>query len=160
MISKVEALHGRSPTEFIQQLGGGASITADHPVHGTALTKMANEGAGIHAADSNNVVVRHPLVEGLLTAPVAWPRGQLTGNHATGMGVLRLLILRIHPGVSQLRIRECDQLTGVTRIRDHLLISRHSRVEHHLPDHRAAVAKGASSEHGAICQNEMSCSGR
>ena len=71
-----------------------------------------------------------------------------------------LLVFGIHPRVSQLWVGECDQLTGVTRIRDHLLISGHSRVEHDLSDNGAPMTERAAPEDSAICQDEKSFRGR
>ena len=60
------------------------------------------------------------------------------------MRFLRLLIIRVDSGVSQLGIGERDQLPGIAGIGHHLLVTGHTRVEDHLTDHAAAGTTGKS----------------
>ena len=72
------------------------------------------------------------------------------------MGMVSLLIIPIHAGVSQLGVGEGDQLPGIGRVRQDLLVSGHSGVEHDLTHHGAAVPERVTRENRAIGQHKMS----
>ena len=101
----------------------------------------------------------HPDIERLAAAPVAGLGSQLPGDHATGMGSVRLLVIGIHPGIAKFWVGEADELTGVGGVGEHLLVTGHAGVEHHFANHGSTAAEGLSRQNGAVSKNEMCRSG-
>ena len=60
-----------------------------------------------------------------------------------------------HAVVPDQRIREDDDLAGVARVGDRLLIARHGRVEHDLAGADDGSADGLPVEAGAVLEEEV-----
>ena len=67
-----------------------------------------------------------------LSAVVAVPTGDITHDHTPAERTTRLVIVRVDAVVPDVRIRERDDLTGIARVGDDLLVARKRRVEHDL----------------------------
>jgi hypothetical protein len=155
-VRQVQPLHRRGLLQELKQLRRGLAVTADHAIHGPHLTQVTHQGTGVQTADAHQLVGLHPALKGLFTAPVAGNWGQLAGNHATGMGAISFLIVSIHPGVTEFGIGEAHQLPGIGGVGQHLLVTGHAGVEHHLTDGGAAMAEADTGENRAIGKDEIS----
>ncbi len=70
------------------------------------------------------------------------------------MHLPRLHVFTVGARVANMRIGQCDDLAAIGRIREDLLVSRHSRVEDDLADGLAFGANRSAMENRAIlkCQ--------
>ena len=70
------------------------------------------------------------------------------------MHTRRLHILTVRTRVANVRIGECNDLAAIGRVREDLLVSRHSRIEYDLADRLAFGADRSTMENRAIlkCQ--------
>ena len=109
-------------------LGGSAECTS----HGTRVAQQAGEATGVDATDTADAVVGQHRVQRRSGPVVAVPSGQVADDDSTAERTARLEVAGVHPVVADVRVGEGDDLAGVRRIGDHLLIARQDGVEHHL----------------------------
>ncbi len=81
-------------------------------------------------------------------------RGRSRMTSPATYGKVRFRILGIHAHVADVRIRERDDLAGVRRIGEDLLVAGHRGVEHHFADGRSERADRPAVEHRPIGQSQ------
>ena len=70
------------------------------------------------------------------------------------MHLSRLDILRSDAGITDMRIGQGNNLAGVGRIGEDLLITGHGRIEHDLADTVAVGADGLAAENATVGEGE------
>ena len=145
-------------------LGGGGRPQrrlvggAERPGHGAGVAQEAGEPAGVDAGDAGDAVAAQHRVEVGLGPPAAAPPGQFAHDHAAAEGPAGLEVGEVDPVVADVGRRERDDLAGVARIGDHLLIPGQHGVEHHLAGRHAAGRLRADRftlEHRAVGEDEL-----
>ncbi len=89
--------------------------------------------------------------------PVGRDVGEFAHHHALAPRSQRLVVERRDAVVADVRVREADDLTGVTRVGDHLLVARERGVEDELTAGEARlgqVSGGVALEGGAVGEHE------
>ena len=94
--------------------------------------EVAGEAPGVDAGDAGDAVAAEELVEALLGAPVGRPAGHLTHDDAGAVDAAALVVVRVHAVVPDVGIGEGDDLPGVGRVGEDLLVARQRGVEHEL----------------------------
>src|SRR5690606_34931412 len=111
-----------------------ARIVRDHRVGRAANADAAGQRAGVDAGEADLALRLHPVDELALGAE-ARVRGDLLAHHAAdGAFDLRLDVLRVGADVADVREGEGDDLRGIGRVGQDLLVAGHRGVEAHLAD--------------------------
>jgi len=116
---------------------------AERAGKGTVVAQVACQAAGVDASDGGDTVASQVGVEVLGGPPVAPPPGHLAEDHAPAEGTAGLVVDGGGAVVAQVRGGEGDDLPGVGRVADDLLVAGHRRVEDDLTADDAAVGVGA-----------------
>ena len=120
------------------------SSGAERAGDGADVADAAGELAGVDAGDARDAVGAQLRVEVGLAAPARPAAGQVAHDHAAAERPARLEVGQVHAVVPDVRVGEGDDLPGVGRVGDHLLVAGQHRVEHHLAGGRRASAPIAS----------------
>jgi hypothetical protein len=100
-----------------------------------------------------------PLIEALRRAPVG-RLGDRCAQHAAAQAgrrqARRLHVLGIGADIADMREGKGDDLPGIRRIGQDLLIAGHGGVETHLADRNTGRARALAFDHGAVGENEKS----
>ncbi len=124
----------------------------DAAILGALLPQDAGQAPGIDVGDGHHPEAGQVVRQGLAAAPAAHQGWQVT-NHQTGrVHTGRFLVLRIHTGVADMGIGQGDDLTGVGRVGQDLLVTGHGGVEHHLADGLTRGTDGDAMEQTAVFQ--------
>ena len=130
---------------------------AERAGHGAGVADVAGEPTGVDGADAGHAVATQVAVEVAVAAPVAAASGQLPHDHAAAERPAALVVGLGHAVVADVRVGEGDDLPGVGRVRDHLLVAGEDGVEHHLAGRDPARRIGPDRlalEHGPVGQHQ------
>jgi hypothetical protein len=145
-------------------LGGGGGLDgrlvggAERPRHGAGVADVAGEAAGVDAGDAGHVRGPQEAVEVAVGSPVAAAPSQVAHDDAAGEGSAALVVESGDAVVADVGVGERDDLPGVGRIGDDLLVAGEGGVEHDLPRSHPAGGLGADGlalEGGAVGQHQQ-----
>ena len=105
---------------------------AERAGHRARAADVARQPPGVDARDARHLVPAEEAVEIVGRAPVRRPAGQIADDHAPASRGPRLVVALVDAVVPDVRIRERDDLPGVRRIGEDLLVARERGVEHDL----------------------------
>ena len=164
---RLRATHGAREVHALQpRPGRGAGAerveveaavlgVGDQPGRRAAVADAQRERPRVHARDAGHAAHAQPGVERRARAPVARLGRQALRDEAEGGDVGRLQILGVGPHVADMREGERDDLPGVARVRQRLLVAGHARIEADLAGLAVTVgAEAFAPEHGAVRENE------
>ena len=126
----------------------------DDAAHDPGRSQYAGQRPGVDTGNRDHPVVRQVIAEGPVGAPVAGHGRRVAHDKAGHLGSPRLGILRRHAVVADLRRRHGDDLSGVGRIGQDLLIAGHARVEHDLTASDATGASRGPAIPGSVFESE------
>src|SRR4029079_10652227 len=107
--------------------------------HHAGGAQHPRQRARVDVRDGDNVVTRQVVAQRAFGAPVAGDRGLLAHDEAGDLRAARLGVVVRDAVVAHLGRRHRDDLAGVRRIGEDLLVAGHARVEH---DFAAGLAGG------------------
>ena len=97
--------------------------------HCAGRADHAGEPTGVDAADAGDAVGLQHRVQVTLGAAVGVTAGQVADHDAAAEQPPRLEVDRVDPVVADVRVGERDDLPGIARVGEHLLIAAQRRVE-------------------------------
>ena len=117
---------------------------------------MANQGAGINAADANDTLLFHLLAQAALRAPVRNALREVADDEARNPDVVAvgLIVLVVPTGIANVRRCGNHNLAVVRRVRHGLLVAGHRRGEYGLAQGGAGGAKAITAEGAPVRENE------
>ena len=127
--------------------------------HRPGIADQPGEATGVDAGETGDAVAYEHRLEVALGAAVARPAGQLAHDDAAAERPVGLEVGGVDAVVADVRVGEGDDLPGVRRIGEHLLVARQGGVEHHLATGdatRRVRADRLALEHGPVCQHQQS----
>jgi hypothetical protein len=130
---------------------------AERARHGPGVADVAGEPARVDAGDAREPVRAQEGVEVAVAAPVAPPPGEVADDDAPAVRGDGLVVGRHRAVVADVGVGERDDLSGVGRVGDDLLVAAEGRVEHDLAARHAARGLGTDGlalEHRAVGQDE------
>ena len=129
----------------------------DHAIGHALVADQSGEGAGVDAGEADDAARLQPFVEMAARAVVGGlgHRRLDDATHNTGGGreVGGFDILVIGADIADMRESESDDLAGIGRVGQHLLIAGHGGVEAHLAHRLALGAESLALDHRAIGQH-------
>jgi hypothetical protein len=127
----------------------------DHDTVGrTAIPDTTRDGAGIDVAYTGQIVALQPVIERLDRAPVGGVGDVAADDHTSGSRRDRLDIFEIGADISDMRKCEGDDLPGVRRIGDDLLVAGHRGIEADFADRMAGGPDAFAPENRAVSQHQ------
>ena len=128
---------------------------ADDAAHDAGRAQQSRQRAGVDTGDADDAVRREIVVQRPGGPPVAGDRRIVAHDESGHARCAGLPVLRLgNAVVSDLRTGHRDDLPGVRRIRQDLLITRHARVEDHLAGVDACSAHRAAGVPGTVLEGE------
>ena len=123
------------------------------------VAQDARELARVDARDRDDALRLEVIRKRLLRAEVGSEHRQVTDDQAGGMDFGGFDVLGIHADVADMRIGQRNDLAGVARIGEDLLIAGDRGVEHHFADRRTGGADRMTTKDRAVgeCEN---CGGK
>ena len=134
-------------------LCGGAESAG----HGSRVADMGGEPPGVNPGEASDALGYQEGLQVVGGAPVGAAAGHFPHDHAATERSAALVIGRRDAVVADVGVGEGDDLPGVRRIGDHLLIAGEHGVEHHLAGGDASSglrANGLALEHFAVGQHQ------
>ncbi len=120
----------------------------------TTLAQDPSELARVDVGDADDLVGGEIRAQ-ITGRPEARDEPRQIADHEPGsVGPARLDVLGIHADVADVRVGERDDLPGVRRIGEDLLVARHRRVEHDFADGVAGGADRRAAKHRAVGKRE------
>jgi hypothetical protein len=131
---------------------------AERARHRSGFADVPREAAGVDAGDAGHAVVGEEGLEVVVAPPVAGSAGEVADDDAAAERLATLVVVGRGAVVADVRVGEGDDLPGVGRVRDHLLVAAHHGVEDDLAGGHAARRLGADGlalEGGAVGEDEQ-----
>src|SRR5262249_10698917 len=133
-------------------------LVRDHRIGHPLLADAARERAGVDAAEPDDAATPEPLVERAGGAVVRGLGDVGAQDHAARARRRReidgLDVLLVGADIADVREREGDDLSGIGRIGQDLLVAGHRGVETHLAHRVAGSAAAEALEHGPVGEYE------
>ena len=148
-VGVVVAREAAQPFEGV--LGGRAH--RDCPHHHPARADAASDGAGVDVGDASHPLRSQELVEGGGAQGMAGPGAVLPHDEPRHLHLARLEVALVDAVVADQRVRRHDDLPGVRRVGQHLLVAGHRRVEYDLAERVGRRAKGEALIRRAVFQD-------
>ena len=123
--------------------------------HDAGGAQSAGDRAGVYAADAGHALVREEPVEGHRAEGVAGFRVVLPDDEARDLHAARLEVALVDAVVADQRVGRDDDLPGVRRVGQHLLVAGHGGVEDDLAEGVGLGAEGAAGVRGAVFEDEV-----
>ena len=130
------------------------AIVRDDGVGGAAHADTLGQRTGIDTRNADAAPCAHPVIEIAGRAERGCRRDRLAHHTAERVRIGRFDIVLVGADIADVREGESDDLAGVGRIRNHLLIARHRGVETDFADGYAFGAKALAPDHRTISQNQ------
>ena len=129
----------------------------DHRIRHALVADQGGERARVDAADGDDAARLQPSVEVLRRAIVGRlgdRRPEHAAAHAAGRQAPRLHVFGVGADIADMREGEGDDLPGIRRVGQDLLIAGHRGIEANLADGDAGGARALALDHRAVGQNE------
>ena len=142
--------------------GGGVQVLdrrgAERARHGAAVADVTRQSARVDTGDAGHVVRSEELAEVALAAPAARAPGEIADDQAAAVRLARLVVDAGHAVVADVRVGERDDLAGVGRVGEDLLVTAQRGVEHDLAGGDPGLGLGADQlafEELAVAEYQM-----
>ena len=119
---------------------GRRAVGRDHAAQRTHVADVANQRARVQIPDHGNLVAVQIELRGFRGAPVGSDLRKLAHHQRFDVGPRGFLIVEICAHVSDVRIRQADDLPGIAGIGENFLIAGEAGIEN---DFAAAARDGA-----------------
>ena len=134
-----------------REIEAAGRIVGDHRVRHALLADQRRQRPGIDAGDGDDAAGFQPIVEVLAGAIVRW-LGDVGAEHAAaharrGGEARRLDVVGVGADIADMGEGEGDDLPGIGRIGQDLLIAGHRRVEADLAHRNAGGARALAFDH-------------
>ena len=115
---------------------------------------MPNERACVHIPNDRNFVALKIFLCEFFGAPTRRQAGKLAHDQRFDIGTRGFLVIRIRADISDVRVGEANNLSGVAWIRENFLISGEAGIENSFPAPAGFSASGASNENSPVFQRK------
>jgi hypothetical protein len=115
---------------------------------------MTNERACIHVPNYRNFVPLQICLRSFFRAPVRRETGKLAHNQPFNIRTRSFFVVRVRANISDVRVGEADNLSGITRIGENFLISGEAGVENGFPATAGFCTRGASYKNSPVFQRK------
>ena len=126
--------------------------------HRTFQPNVPDQSARVDSGNDGNAVFGEVVIERLRRAPVAGQRRQPLHNERFEERLARFDVFRINAGIADQRIRHRDDLAGVRRIGQNLLITRHRRIENDFANGFAFKAVSVATKNTPVFEQQRCAS--
>ena len=123
--------------------------------HNPGAAQSAGDRAGIDAAEAGHTLLREEPVERHRAQGVAGRRVVLPDDEPRDLHAARLEVALVDAVVADQRVRRHDDLPGVRRVGQHLLVAGHGGVEDDLAEGVGLGAERAAGVRRAVFEDEV-----
>ena len=117
---------------------------------------MSHQRARIHIPKNGNVVPHQIVLRGFAGTPVGSDRGKFLDDERLDVRNGGFLIIDVGPDVSNVGIRQADDLAGVTRIGENFLISGEAGIENDFAAAPGNRSRCAALKYSPVFEGENS----
>jgi len=117
---------------------------------------MQNQSARVHVPKDWNIVPHEINLGRLFRAPVGSHSGKFADNQRLDVWSGRLLVIRVGPDISDVRISEANDLPRVARVGENFLISGEAGIENDFPAAPGAGARCAAIKNAPVFERKNS----
>jgi hypothetical protein len=125
---------------FEDQLLGGCAVGCDDASESADVTDVADERARVDIPDGGNFMAVQIELGGFCGAPVRGDLRKLADDQRFDIRAGGFFVVEIGADIADVRIRQADDLAGVTGVRENFLITGEASIEN---DFAAAARDGA-----------------
>ena len=152
---QIRAFHLRERIRAVdQRLDVERVAGRDHAAHHAARPQQPCQRPRIDVGDGDDAVGDQVVAQRRLGAPVARHRRLVADDEPRHLRLARFDVVLGHAVVADLGARHRDDLAGVGRIREDLLVAGEARVEHDLPAGYTLSASRGAAEGRSIFESE------
>ena len=126
----------------------------DADAHGTTLTQVAGQRAGVDVADAHDPLLAQVVVESALRPPVGRDTRGIAHDVPGDPDAAALGVVIVDAVVADVRSGLDHDLSVVRRVRERLLVTRHPGGEHCLAERLPHRAVGATAEDAAVLEHQ------
>ncbi len=119
-----------------------------------AFADDSRELSRIDAGDRDRFTLDQELLERMARAPARMQERQVADDEARGVDGIGLEVLGRDAGIADVRVGQRDDLAGIGRVGQDLLVARHRGVEHDLAGRDAGRPDGNTPKHRAVLECE------
>ncbi len=158
---EVDAIGAGLGARRVQQIG--LADRSERARQRAGVADQPRQAAGVDATDGGHAGAAQHRTEVVLGAVIAVTAGEVAHDHAPAERSPRLVVGAVGPAVADVRIGERDDLPGVARVGDHLLVAAQHGVEHDLAGGDAPRRIGAQHlplEHAPVGEHQRPLANR
>src|SRR5260370_23111965 len=146
--------HARQLLGFVNQLIRRRAIGRDDTAKRAEFANVANQRARLDVPDGGNLVALQIKLRRFRGTPVGTDLRKLAHNQRFDVGLFRLFIIEVGAHISYVRIREADNLPGVTGAGEYFLISGETSVKNYFCAAARDCAGRAAVKYAPVFQRE------
>ena len=120
------------------------------------FTDDAGQPARIDVGYGHHPAFGEEFIQRMCRPPVVVQDWQIPDDEAAGIHLTGFQVLRVGTGITDVGIRQGNQLAAVRRVGQDFLVARHGGVEHHLPAGVTVDADRPAPEDGAVLERKHS----
>ena len=128
----------------------GRRVQRDRAHHDPVCAEPSRDSARIYATNGGDTLGCQKLVEGRSAHGVTGSRAVLPDREAGHLDTPRLKVPLVNTVVADERVRGENDLAGIRRVGEHLLVTGHRRVEDDLTEGLSPGAKCTTTEHRTV----------
>ena len=115
---------------------------------------MTHQRPGIHVPNHGNFVPLQILVGSFSRAPIRRHVRKIAHHEPFDVWTRRFLILQIRANISNVGIRQADNLAGITGIGENFLVTGETRIKNNFPATAATSARRAALKYSSVFERE------
>ena len=146
--------HSRKLFRFENQLLGGSAVGCNDAAESANIAQVADERAGINVPDDGNLVAVQIELRGFRRAPVRRDLRKLAHDERFNVRPRGFLVVEIGADVSDVRIRQANDLTGIAGVGENFLVTGEAGIENDFAAAARDGARRAAVKNASVFQRE------
>ena len=153
--------HRGQRARFCDQLFRGSAIGRDNAAQRSYISKVPDKRARVEIPDDGNAVTLEKFLRGFAGAPIRRERGKFAHDQAFDVRLRGFVIVAIRADISDVRIRQADNLAGIAGIGENFLVTSEAGIENDFAAAARASARRTAVKDSSVLEreNRATCEG-